>query len=120
MKKKIFILEKDKGILEMVSYVLEDEGYDVKAITTEHGIFEHIENYKPDAILLDIVTPSEQGMEICRTLKVNTKTKHIPVIVLSTHSKVIETIKKVCADDVLPKPFDIDVLINMLRIQLKT
>jgi DNA-binding response OmpR family regulator len=120
MKKKIFILEKDEGILEIVSYVLADEGYDIKALTTEDGIFEHIEIYSPDAILLDIVSPSEIGTEICRKLKVNAKTKHIPVIVLSTHSKITETIKEVCADDVLPKPFDIDDLINTLRTQFKT
>jgi len=118
MKKKIFVLENDEAILEIVIHLLTDEGYNVKALNVEEDIFEQIRNYRPDVILLDIVKPSEEGTVICRTLKADTKTKHIPVIVLSTHRKVAETIKNVCADDVISKPFDIEDLINTIKIQL--
>ncbi len=120
MKKKILVMEKDGSILEIVTYVLQDAGYDVKALSSEVGIFDHIERYKPHAILLDIIAPSTIGTEICNKLKVNEKTKHIPVIVLSTHSKVTQTIKQVCADDVLPKPFDVEELLNAIEAQVKS
>ncbi len=118
MKKKILVIENDEALLEIVTYVLEDEGYKVKTLHTQALIFEAIENYQPDAIILDIIRPSEEGTEICRTLKANHKTKHIPVIVYSTHPKVMTTIKEVCADEVVPKPFDVAELVNAVEIQL--
>ena len=108
-------MDKDDSILEIVSYVLKDAGYDVKGLNAENGIYDQIFDYKPDAILLDIVTPTPKGTEVCNTLKANAKTKHIPVIVYSTHPKVTQTIKQVCADEVLPKPFDIDELLGVIE-----
>ncbi len=118
MKKKILVIENDESILEMVSYVLKEEGYEVKAFHTQKWLFEHVEAYKPDAILLDVIKPTPEGTEICRTLKANLTTKHIPVIVFSTHLKVMETIKQVCADEVVPKPFDVSELISAVEMHL--
>src|SRR6185437_11261140 len=115
MKKKILVMEKDESILEIVSYVLTDAVYDVNALNGDDRIFEQVIAYKPDAILLDIISPTPKGTEVCNTLKENPQTKHIPVIVFSTHPKVTQTIKEVCADDVLPKPFDVCELINIIE-----
>ncbi len=118
MKKRIFVVEHDAAILEIVGSLLVAEGYDVKASRGDEVIYEQIERYKPNVILLDIIRPTEQGTELCRTLKADKRTKHIPVIVMSTHSKVAETIKSVCADEVIPKPFDIFDLLNTIQVQL--
>jgi DNA-binding response OmpR family regulator len=118
MKKRIFVVENDETILEIVESLLVDEGYDVMAIQPVESIYDQIEHYKPNVILLDIITPTEQGTELCRTLKADERTKHIPVIVMSTHAKVAETIKSVCADEVMPKPFDIFELLNTIELQL--
>jgi DNA-binding response OmpR family regulator len=118
MKKKIFVVENDRSILEIVTSLLTDEGYHVKAVDTEDNVFEQIELFKPHVILLDIVMPTEKGTLICRTLKVDKRTKHIPVIVLSTHSNIAETVKNVCADEVISKPFDIVYLLNTIAFQL--
>ncbi|MDB5123950.1 MAG: hypothetical protein JWP94_2079 [Mucilaginibacter sp.] len=118
MKKKIFVVENDDSILEIVASLLTEEGYDVKALRTDKGIYEQIEHYKPNVILLDVIKPTDEGAELCRTLKADSRTKHIPVIVMSTHSKVAETIKNVCADEIVPKPFDIFDLLNTIQMQL--
>ena len=118
MKKKILILERNEDILELVSYVLKDEGYNVKGLSTEKRIWEEIEDYKPNVILLDIIKPSEEGTKVCTMLKKNIETKHIPIIVFSTHPKVLTTIKEVCADEVIPKPFNISELVNAVEMQL--
>jgi DNA-binding response OmpR family regulator len=118
MKKRIFVVENDDAILEIVASLLADEGYDVKAIKPHESIYEQIEQYKPHVIILDIIRPTEKGTELCRTLKADKRTKHIPVVVMSTHSKVAETIKSVCADEVLNKPFDISDLLNTIELQL--
>ena len=118
MKKKIFVVESDEAILEIVASLLADEGYDVRAARPAESIYKQIERYKPNVILLDIIRPSDRGTELCRSLKADVRTKHIPVVVMSTHAKVAETIKSVCADEVVPKPFDIFDLLNTIQMQL--
>ena len=117
MKRKILVLESDADILQIISHILTDEGYQPILCKTEQGIHEVIVQEKPDVILLDIVSPSEQGTRLCRTLKATAATSHIPVIVLSTHSR-IEVVKEICADEVLKKPFDIDLLLDAVKEQL--
>ncbi len=117
MKKRILVVENNKDILELISIVLEDEGYEVSLYLNEMGIFEHIVAFKPDAILLDIIKPTIEGTELCRQIKAAEGTKHIPVVVLSTHPQ-IEKVKDICADDTIEKPFDIEELLAALKEQL--
>lgn len=117
MKKRVLVVENNKEILEMISIVLEDAGYDLSLALNEQGIFDHIVAFKPDAILLDIIKPTLEGTELCRQIKEAEGTKHIPVIVLSTHPQ-IEKVKDICADDIVEKPFDIEGLLSALDVQL--
>ncbi len=119
MKKRILVIENDKNILELISIILSEASYEVSSFPNENGIFEHIQKIQPDAILLDILKPTIEGTELCRKIKAAEGTTHIPVIVLSTHPH-IQKVKEVCADEVVPKPFDIDGLLETLAEQLKT
>jgi len=118
MKKRVLIVENNKEILELLSAVLEDADYELSLSLNERGIFEHIVEFNPDAIILDIIKPTMEGTELCRQIKEAEGTKHIPVIVLSTHPQ-IEKVKDICADDIVEKPFDIDGLMSVLNEQLK-
>lgn len=118
MKKRILVVENNKDILDLISLVLDEAGYEVNLYQSETNIFEKIIIFQPDAILLDIVKPTTEGTELCRQIKAAEGTSHIPVIVLSTHTQ-IHKVKDVCADEVLEKPFDIDGLIEILNEQLK-
>lgn len=118
MKKRILIVEKDKGIREALDYLLTDVGYDVRSFSHLDGILTHIEEYNPQVILFDIVVPGVEDSDICRLIKVSEKTKHVPVIVLSTNPKVTATIKEVCADEVISKPFDIEELLETIETQI--
>jgi DNA-binding response OmpR family regulator len=117
MKKKILVVEGDRDIREIISYILEEEGYEPILCYPEAEIIELIQLHEPDAILLDIIELSDRGTELCRSIKADKTTGHIPVIVLSTHSK-IEKVKEVCADEVIRKPFDITVLLDVLKEQM--
>ncbi|MDQ7947847.1 MAG: response regulator [Pedobacter sp.] len=119
MKQRILVVENNQTILELIGIVLEDAGYEVKLYTTEKAILSHIINFQPDAILLDIFKPTIEGTELCRQLKEAQSTAHIPVIVLSTHPQIAK-VKEICADEIVPKPFDIDGLLDVLKDQLKT
>jgi DNA-binding response OmpR family regulator len=113
MKKRILVVENNKDILELISLVLEEAGYHLSLYTNENGIFEHILEFQPHAILLDIVKPTIHGSELCKQLKASENTCNIPVVVLSTHPQ-IHKVKEVCADEVVEKPFDIDGLLEAI------
>ncbi len=117
MKKKILVLEKDRDILELIEIVLKDAGYETDLISSDREVFDHIKNFGPDVILLDIIHPTPEGTAICESIKAAEDTSHIPVIVLSTHPKA-EVVKEVCADEVVHKPFDISFLIDVIGQQL--
>lgn len=117
MKRKVLVVENDLDILQILSHLLTDEGYQPILCDTEHGIFDVILEKKPDVILLDVVKPTDKGTVLCREIKDAETTKHIPVIVLSTHSQ-IEDVKRICADEVVRKPFDIDYLLAIIKEQL--
>jgi len=119
MNKKILVLEKNKEILELINIVLTDEGYLTDLISQETEMFEHIRSFRPDAILLDIINPTEEGTALCKAIKSAEESSHIPVIVLSTHPK-LEIVKEICADEVVPKPFNISFLLSIIEQQLIT
>ncbi|MDB5012164.1 MAG: hypothetical protein JWQ25_366, partial [Daejeonella sp.] len=72
----------------------------------------------PQVILFDIIVPGVEDSDICRLIKITEKTKHVPVIVLSTNPKVTATIKDVCADEVISKPFDMEELLEVIENQI--
>lgn len=117
MIKRVVVIEHDSEILNIVNYILTERGYHVIPFQTQESVFEKIKEIQPDGILLDIISPSDAGVKLCRILRETEKTKHIPVIVLSTHPKAT-AVKGVCADEVLSKPFDIDELVAAVDQQL--
>ncbi len=110
MKKTVVVIERDSDILNIVEHILTERRYKVISFQDEDEAFEKIVEIQPDGILLDIIKPSDAGMKLCMAIREAEKTKHIPVIVLSTHPKAV-TVKEICADEVLSKPFDIDELV---------
>lgn len=118
MAKKILVIENSEHIAELITEILEEAKYQVSCTTNDANIFEHIDQFFPDAILLDVVKPTTEGTELCRQLSLANETAHIPVIVLSTHPQ-ISRVKEICADEIVKKPFDIDHLLGVLEQQLQ-
>ena len=82
------------------------------------GALERVIELQPDCVILDLKNPSEEGSKLCMDIKGTEETKNISVIALSTHPRAVD-LKNVCADDVVAKPFDIDVLIEIVESQLQ-
>ena len=118
MNKRVLVVENDKSILEIIGLVLEEAGYTTALYSNEKDIFEKITAFQPDAIVLDIFRPTLESTELCRQLKEAQTTADIPVIAMSTHPE-IHKVKEICADDVVPKPFNLDGLLDVLEEQLK-
>ena len=83
MKNKILIIEDDKFLLKLYTNKLKSNGFEVSgSLTGEEGM-NKISAEKPDLIILDLILPRKSGFEVLSELKINPKTKNIPVIILT-------------------------------------
>ncbi|MEW5817190.1 MAG: response regulator, partial [Spirochaetota bacterium] len=76
---KILIIEDERDITELIAYNLEKEGYKTLQAATGEDALNNINKYNPDLILLDLMLPGIDGMEVCRQLKQDRKTRNIPI-----------------------------------------
>ena len=113
MSKRILVADDDRAILEAITMILELGGYEVK--TTSNGAdMKQVLRYAPDLILLDIWMSGFDGKDICRALKSNNKTKHIPIIMISANKDTEKIAKDVGADGYMSKPFDMHHLLSVV------
>ena len=117
MSKKILIIEDDQDILDILSCVLNAEGYTIRTLI--HGdVIDEINADLPDLILCDIWLPKRKGTEICKILKSDPNTSHIPFIVISTAMNLPQIAGKCGADTYIEKPFQIKELVNIVKTYL--
>ena len=119
MIKKILVVDDDPGILDAVSMILKDSGYQVGTEIKADKTYEKVANFKPDLILLDVLMSGNDGRTICENLKSGSDTKNIPIILTSAHPDVASYAKQYHADGFIPKPFEIDYLLECIEKQLK-
>ena len=110
MNKKVLIFDDDSIILEVVTLVLEDAGYDVIISQTSHDILDKVALHQPDVILMDNWIPNIGGVEATKLLKSSTDFNTIPVIYVTANSDIASLAKEAQADDYLAKPFDLETL----------
>lgn len=119
-KAKILVADDDKSTRELISIVLEDEGYEV--ITAINGIetVEKTQKDKPDLIVLDIMMPQMDGYEALNKIKENAEIANIPILVITARTiKIYEKISKgLGAVDHITKPFSPDELLDKIRVIL--
>jgi len=121
MCKKILVLDDDLAILDTLGDVLEYGGYEVCKLSRGDEIFERIEDYHPDLILLDVMLADQDGREICKKIKQDEHQEiaNIPIIMVSATHDLAKTLHQQGApDDFVPKPFDIEYLLNKIEHQL--
>jgi len=85
MKRKIYIIDDDRNIVEAMSMVLEAHGYEVAAQYDEDNVIENLAVHKPDLVILDVIFPQNPsaGFDIARQIKKNQATASMPIIMLS-------------------------------------
>ncbi len=120
MKKKILIAEDDRAIVEVVTIILENEGYEVFTADQRKTIHDIILHNNPHLILLDIWLFGEDGGQLAKEIKSKEATKDIPLILMSANNETEKITKEVGADDFLLKPFDIDDLLRIVRKYIKS
>ena len=117
IKKKILVVEDEETLLELESILLTVKGYEVEGVMDGQAALEAVAVMKPDLVLLDIMLPKIDGFEVCRRVKANEGTQHIPVIML-TGKKDKEAFamgEEAGADWFLTKPFKSIMLIETIQ-----
>ena len=112
--KKIFILDDDRDILDSMRMVLEFKGYQVHTSAHAENL-SSISEREPDLLLIDLWMSGIDGSDICRQLKDNVQTKHIPVVIISANANIKELSYNCRADGYISKPFEIDELISTVQ-----
>ena len=117
----IYIVEDDRNIQEIELFALKNSGYAAEGFEKAKTFWKAIEQKLPELILLDIMLPDEDGLEILRKLRLRTDTRKIPVILVTAKSSEIDRVKGLDAgaDDYICKPFGVMEMIARVKALLR-
>lgn len=115
--KRILIVDDEPDVTELVSYQLRAKGYTVEALNNPTQSISRIRTFQPDLIILDVMMPDISGIQICRMLRADPKSKAIPVVFLTARAEEADRVLglEVGGDDYICKPFSVKEL--TLRVQ---
>src|SRR5512147_1080307 len=119
--KKILLVEDDSDLFALLKYNLEKEGYAFVGSHTGKGAIELCRREKPDLIILDIMLPDSDGLEICKGIRSHPELSHIPIIFLTARAAETDRIigLELGANDYIVKPFFVRELIARVKIQFR-
>ena len=117
----IYIVEDDQNIREIESFALKNSGYQIRDFSNAAEFYQAMKVIRPDLVLLDIMLPEEDGMEILQKLRKNPDTRRLPVIMVTAKSTELDRVKGLDggADDYIVKPFGVMELISRVKAVLR-
>ena len=120
-KKNILVVEDEDDIRELLRYNLAKEGYQVTGSASGEEALQVIRIAMPDLVLLDLMLPGLDGLEVCRSLNLDPQTRNIPIVMLTAKGEEADIVSglELGADDYITKPFSLRVLLARLRAVLR-
>jgi two-component system phosphate regulon response regulator PhoB len=120
-KEKILVVDDEEDILELVRYNLAREGYHVAGTLSGEEALKQARTEAFDLIVLDLMLPGIDGLEVTKKLKANEKTQHIPIVMLTAKGEEADIVTglELGADDYITKPFSPRVLVARVRTALR-
>src|ERR1700681_4868382 len=119
--KKIVLIEDDSDLFALLKYNLEKEGFAFAGAQTGKGAIEMCRRERPDVIVLDIMLPDSDGLDICKGIRGHSELQHIPVIFLTARASETDRIVglELGANDYIVKPFFVRELIARIKIHFR-
>jgi two-component system, OmpR family, alkaline phosphatase synthesis response regulator PhoP len=121
IKAKILAVDDEEDLLELIKVNLIREGYQVECALTGEAALAMVRRNPPDLVVLDLMLPGTDGLEVCRRLKRDTATAHIPIVMLTARSEDADIVVglELGADDYVTKPFSPRVLTARIKSILR-
>lgn len=116
---KIFVLEDDKDIREVVEWILIEEQFEVESFANVHDFMARKINILPDLFILDVMLPDGSGLDVCNVLRAEDDHKNIPVIIMSAHASLEQVSAGCKVDGFIHKPFNVDYFLEKVQTLLK-
>lgn len=118
---KVYCVEDDESIRQLIVYALKNDGFEAEGFEDGNKFLPKVHSFMPDLILLDIMLPGEDGLEILEKLKTDSTLKNIPVIMLTAKTSEFNKVKglDMGADDYISKPFGVMELISRVKAVLR-
>lgn len=119
--RKVAVVEDDADLYSLIKYNLEKEGFTVTGGQTGRGVIELCRRERPDLLLLDIMLPDSDGLEICKAVRAHPELAHIPIIFLTARASETDRIVglELGANDYIVKPFFVRELVARIKIQFR-
>jgi PleD family two-component response regulator len=121
MQKKVLVVDDEPHIVKAIRFYLEDEDFEVLTATEGGEALELAEKHQPDLIILDVMMPCMDGFEVCRELRLRSRTRLIPVILLTARESVEDKVRgfELGADDYVTKPFNNRELLARVKSRIR-
>jgi two-component system phosphate regulon response regulator PhoB len=120
-KQKILVIEDERDLVEVLTYNLTNEGFEVHCATDGQDVLRRAQRELPDLILLDLMLPVVDGLQVCRQLRSDPRTQNLRILMLTARSEDIDEIVgfNMGADDYVTKPFSMKVLLARVEALLR-
>lgn len=120
-KEKIFVVDDEQDILELVEFILYKENYRVSCFDSGESILKAVKQDRPDLVLLDLMLPGVDGFDVCKIIKNDDNLKDVPVIMLTAKGEEADVVSglEIGADDYIVKPFSSRVLTARVKAMLR-
>ncbi len=120
-KPKILVIEDERALVEVLTYNLEREGFEVLSATDGREGLRQAQLRLPDLVVLDLMLPVMPGLEVCRELRTGTRTRDIPIVMLTAKAEESDQLVGFAmgADDYVTKPYSMKVLIQRVKKELR-
>jgi two-component system, OmpR family, phosphate regulon response regulator PhoB len=117
----VLLVDDERDLLSVVDFNLRAAGFETLLATTGEQALAHLRRRVPDLVVLDLMLPDVQGTELCRELKADPRTRHVPVLMLTAKGEEVDRVVgfEVGADDYVTKPFSVRELVLRVRALLR-